>query len=166
MIFNISGFKEGFLDEVLYRQTFSSVFTVSSDSVYALPVGTDRRLIRVSRPVIQLQSHALDYSPHDEKFRAMVFGIDSVLWGIQFSYPQLFLDSRTKEAKAVVENGEFPNTRFFHTLQRWIRHHTIPTPFFVEGKRINVPIRLGKECLSWINNHPQLIKKNIKVWTS
>ena len=105
----------------------------------------------------------MDYSEHDGKFRPMVFGLDSVTWGLQFSYPQLFMDGRTKEAFAVVESEEFPNTALFHQLQRWMRQNTLPTPFLVDGKRVNSPIRLGKACLPWINRHPQLAPKHLQV---
>jgi hypothetical protein len=48
-------------------------------------------------------------------------------------------------------------------MQQWVRSHTIATPFEVEGKKVNVPIRLGKECLSRINSHPQLQAKGLRV---
>lgn len=146
-----------------YRLFFSTIFTKDPEALFVVPLGSCKQLLRVSKPVVQLQPHSLDYSMHDKKFRPMVFGLESVLWGIQFSYPQLFQDPVTKEPLNVDESDLFPNTELFKSLQRWIRHNTIPTPFLVEGKKINVPMRLGKRCLSWINFHPQLSLKNIKV---
>ena len=150
-------------DHVLYRSKFSPAMTLSTDSLFTIPVGDDRQIIRVSRPVIQLQSHNIDYSTVDKKFHSMVFGADSIAWGIQFSYPQLFQDNETKQVEMVKNNKAFPNSLLFQHLQKWIRKETIPTPFIAEGKLINVPMRLGKECLTWINQHPQLIRKNISV---
>src|ERR1700722_1912206 len=69
----------------LYRPYFNSVFTMESDFLYAMQTPDGRHLVRTSRPVIQLQTHSLDYSAHDQKFHPMVFGKDSILWGIQFS---------------------------------------------------------------------------------
>lgn len=146
-----------------YRPIFSSVFTTSQDLLYALHVGTDAQLLRVSKPVVQLQAHSLDYSKADGKFRPMVLGKDSVLWGVQFSYPQLFEDPKTHAAHKVNDSMEFPNTSLFRALQKWTRQFTVPTPFLVDEKLVNVPMRLGKNCFSWINDHPQLKTKGLKV---
>lgn len=149
--------------ESIYRQMFGTVLNKDPEALFAVSIGADRQLLRVAKPVIQMQPHSMDYSPYDGKFRTMVYGTDSILWGIQFSYPQLFQDPETKEAENVDESERFPNTQLFKGLQRWIRNHTIPTPFLVEGKKINVPMRLGKKCLNWINKHPQLAAKHIQV---
>ena len=146
-----------------FRQFFSSVFTKDNGALFTMPLGSEKQLLRLAKPVIQLQPHSLDYSTHDQKFRAMVYGLESVLWGLQFSYPQLFQDPETKDALQVDVSPYFPNTELFRNLQRWVRGHTVPTPFLVEGKKINVPMRLGLNCLEWINHHPQLSKKNIQV---
>jgi len=161
----VASLQEGKLPaESDYRQIFSAVFTQDPEALFSIPVGSDRQLMRIAKPVIQLQPHSLGYSQHDNKFRAMVFGTESILWGLQFSYPQLYQDPKTKEALSVDESPQFPNTSLFKNLQRWIRHHTIPTPFLVEGHKINVPMRLGNRCLSWINTHPQLKKHQIQVF--
>lgn len=150
-------------EEAHYRSIFSSVFTTTPDAVYALLLEEDQQLIRLSKPVIQLQSHRLHFSHDDNTFRSMTFGSDSILWGIQFSYPQLCQDAQTKEILPVDLRPEFPNTQLFKTLQRWVRDNTIPTPFIVNGQKINSPVRLGKECLPWINKHPQLIQKGFQI---
>jgi hypothetical protein len=148
-------------EDSIYRPMFASVLTVSSDHLYAMHVGTDKELIRINKPVIQLQAHNLDYSVVDGKFRSMVLGKDSVLWGLQFSYPQLYEDPQNYTVHKVDDN--FPNTSLFRALQKWMRLNTVPTPFIVDEKTINVPMRLGKSCFSWINNHPQLKKKGLRV---
>jgi hypothetical protein len=150
-------------EESVYRSFFNTIFTVSSDCLYAIPASNGRQLIRASKPIVQLQAHSMDYSILDGKFRSMVFGLDSILWGLQFSYPQLYLDPETKEILTIADNEMFPNTALFKKLQKWLRQETIPTPFQVGSNKINVPIRLGKKCLGWINKHPQLLKKNLAV---
>ncbi len=150
-------------EESTFRPAFSSVFTVTPEPLYAMELPDGRRLIRVAKPVIQLQPNAIDYSPHDNKFRSGVYGSDSVLWGIQFSYPQLYLDPKTKQPLKVIENDFFPNTHLFHQLQRWIREYTMPTPFRMQDKTVHVPIRIGKNCLSWVNHHPQMLHKKLAV---
>ncbi|MDP1834344.1 MAG: hypothetical protein Q8K75_00295 [Chlamydiales bacterium] len=144
-----------------FRQMFSSIFTRVLDALYALDLGEDQVIIRPCSPIVQSQLHRLGFSHIDNKFRSMVFGKDSLSWGIQFSYPQLFEDPDSKE---IVEVGdEFPNTALFKDLQRWIRHNTLPTPFMVNDERVNIPVRLGKQCFEWINNHPQLAQHQLKI---
>ncbi len=161
----VSILKEGKVPlELDYRSEFTSVITVSPDLIEVVPVEGGRQIIRVVKPVIQIQVHRLGYSVIEEKFRPMVKGKESITWGVQFSYPQLFQEA--EEVYKVDESELFPNTRLFHILQKWMRQQTIPTPFLVDGKKMNVPIRLGKNCFSWINRHPQLIEKNITVAVS
>lgn len=150
-------------DESIYRQLFGAIFTATANYVEAMQVKAEEQLIRVLKPVIQLQYHTLDYSSADHKFRSMVFGQESVVWGIQFSYPQLFEDPLTSEAHKVDVSPQFLNTALFRQLQSWVRQKTIPTPFVLNGKIVNVPMRLGKECLPWINRHPQLKAKGLSV---
>lgn len=148
-----------------YRTLFSSAMTVKEDHVYALHVGEEGQLIRIAKPIVQIQAHNLDYSTADGQFRPMVFGMNSVLWGIQFSYPQLYEDPKTHAPIKVEDNASFPNTSLFKAIQKWARENTVPTPFLVDGKVINVPMRLGKSCFEWINHHPQLTQKLYKVKT-
>lgn len=150
-------------DLSFYRPLFSPSMTVTTDAFFTVPVGDDRQIIRISKPVLQMQAHNIDYSTVDKKFHSMVFGIDSIAWGIQFSYPQLFQDNETRQVEQIKKGQAFPNTELFQLLQKWMRQHTIPTPFIADGKTINVPMRLGRECLPWINKHSQLVKKNISV---
>lgn len=146
-----------------YRHSFSPILTKNPDALYVILMGEDQQLIRAAKPIIQLQAHNIGYSPVDGKFRSMVFGNDSIPWGIQFSYPQLFQDNSTKQVEQTRHSPQFPNTELFQILQKWVRNHTVPTPFSVSGEEMNVPIRLGKQCLSWINRHPQLVAKNISI---
>lgn len=160
----IESFKQGRIpEESIYSSHFNSVFTRTPDAIYAIEIPNNRRLIRIGKPVIQLQPHWMDYSPHDDKFRSNVHGPNSILWGILFTYPQLYLDSMTKEPLKVVESEVFPNTQLYRLLQRWTRANTLPTPFRVEDKVVQVPVRIGKGCLEWIHNHPQLKIKNLKI---
>lgn len=160
----INSLKKGHLPEPpTYQPWFAPAMSTTPEALFTVPVGNDQQIIRISKPVVQLQSHTLDYSPIDKKFRPMVFGADSIPWGIQFSYPQLYQNPVTKQPEQVKSTPEFPNTALFHQLQRWMRQHTIPTPFIAEGILTNVPMRLGKKCLSWINAHPKLVSKNISV---
>ena len=139
----------------------SVAITTTDQMVKIIPISEQQEMVRATHPVIQLQMHRMGYSPLDGKFRPMVLGKDSISWGVQFSYPQLFQDGG--DAVKVDESENFPNTTLFRNLQRWIRKNSVPTPFEVDGKKVNVPIRLGKKCFPWINKHPQLIEQQIRV---
>lgn len=153
-------------DDSTFRHLFSAVFTVTPNALYSVLVDNDQHLIRVSQPTVQLQPHKMGYSKADEKFRSKTFGSDSISWGIQFSYPQLYKDHITQEIMEVGIDPHFPNTQLFRDIQRWVRYNTIPTPIVVDSKKTNLPIRIGKNCLSWINHHPQLIQQGMRITTN
>lgn len=156
--------KQGIVpEEKEYRPIFSSIFTLADDHVFQILVGADRRILRVEKPVLQLQVNQIAYSAADGKFRGMVFGKENILWGIHFSFPQLFQDAVTKDVFSVINDSRFPNAALYRQLQLWTRQNTLPTPFNVKGQRVNVPMRLGKACFSWINSHPHLVGSEICV---
>lgn len=160
----ISYLKKGQLPPIdSFRSLFSSFLSVTHAILYAIVPEEGLQLIKSTRPVVQMQLNHIHFSKEDGTFRPMVFGSDSISWGIQFSYPQLFQDPKTQEIYPIRETPFFPNTQLFKIFQRWNRQSTIPTPFVVEGKKVNAPIRIGKQCLNWINCHPQLVEKGIYV---
>ena len=148
-----------------YRARFYDSWTVDTDLLYAVPVGDRQQLIKSTKPLIQLQAHQIAYAQSDGRFRPMGMGKNAITWGIQFSYPQLYQDPKTQELEKVDQSERFPNTSLFRKLQQWVRKNTVPTPFEVDSKRSNVPMRLGKQCLEWINQHPQLREQGIRVLT-
>jgi len=155
----VQGIKEGHLIEE-NLPIFSSVFTSTRDVLYAMQLENGKVLIKPRLPVIQLQRHHFIYS---DTFHSGVIGTDSVTWGIQFSYPQLYLDPQTRAIGKVDRSEKFPNTLLFQRLAKWTRDHTSATPFLIDGKRVNQPMRLGKNCFSWINNHPGLKIRGLHV---
>ena len=146
-----------------FRKTFASLFTTQDLSLLcAQKIGEDRYLTRQKKPAVQLLLHHFFVSEIDGKFHPMVLSKESVSWGVQFCYPQLFQDPKTSIFYKV--DKSFPNTQFFITLMRWMRHHTMPTPFIYKGVRTNAPIRIGKSCFSWIQNHPDLKNRGITIY--
>jgi hypothetical protein len=146
-----------------FRRFFSSAISSSLETFYAIPVSNDKFLIKPSKPVLQLQAHHFFYSDLDGKFHPMVLSADSISWGLQISYPQLYQDPITRQVSKVIDSPIFPNTAVFTKLLKWMRSHTLPTPFQVKGARINSPIRVGKKSLAWLKNHPQLKQKGIDL---
>ncbi|MBS0622000.1 MAG: hypothetical protein JSR80_03465 [Verrucomicrobia bacterium] len=131
----------------------------SSEAVQRVEVAPGKMLWRSQLPVVQVQPHSLSYSPLNDTFYPLVRGKETISWGVQFSYPQLF--QKGKEIEKVDER--FPNTALYKALTRWIRHHTVATPFVVNGMKRRVPIRIGKKCLGWIHCHAQLKKQGLSV---
>jgi hypothetical protein len=146
-------------DEKNVRKFFSSIWTSSITPLYAIPAGK-KFLVKSKEPVIQLQRHHFFYSALDKKIHSMVMSPESIPWGIQFAYPQLFQDPTSQEIRGV---KECLNAPLFLKLARWMRTWTVPTPLILEGKRTNVPLRIGKEVLPWIGRHPKLKEQGIGV---
>jgi len=136
-----------------------SVHFGSIDPAALQPV---RSWLRPCRPVIEITPHRFAYSPLDGQFRSGVLGSEVVQWGVKLSYPQLFQNERG-EIERVVDSEDYPNTSWFRAAQRWVRRHTLATPFSVGGRLVRTPIRLGKGCLPWVNRHPQLAAQGLEV---
>ncbi len=150
-------------DESGLRRYFSSIFTVTREALYAMEAGKERLLVKTLKPVLQLQLHHFFVSTIDGKFHPMVLGKDSITWGVQFSYPQLYQHPVTQEFAKVVDSPDFPNTALYQRLAKWLRTNTAPTPFIFQGKRSNEPIRLGRRCFAWIANHPGLVEHGVQI---
>lgn len=160
----ISSLKQGLLPDIpKFRRAFSIVLTSTSDALFSCQVGENQYLLKVAKPIIQLQAHAMHFSKDDHKFRPMIFGPDTITWGLQFSYPQLYQDPQTLTIEKANSKEECPNASLFQNIRKWQRDSTIPTAFLVEGEKVNIPIRIGKECLSWINRHPSLVDQQLSV---
>lgn len=138
----------------------SPVLSVTPEALHPLSIEGDRQLYKPILPVVQMQGHALRYSREDRSFRSQLFGSDGIEWGVQLGYPQIYEEPKTH---AILPTRDLPNGSVFREIQSWVRHHTLPTPFIIEGERQNIPARLGKSCFSWINRHPDLIKKGITI---
>ncbi|MBI3236582.1 MAG: hypothetical protein HYZ48_02595 [Chlamydiales bacterium] len=155
--------KEGKVPEVkILQKFFSSIWSADPHAVYAMPVPGSQYLIKQVSPVIQLQAHSVFYSDLDGEFHPMVLSQESITWGIQFSYPQIFQDPKTQSIEKVSSTSL--NSHLFTKLKRWLREFTCAMPFCVENKRVNAPIRIGKKALEWIDFHPQLVQKGIRAW--
>lgn len=89
--------KQGQLpNEEEFRPLFSTVWTLTPDVLSVTKFEGKRELLRLKIPAVQLQPHFMAYSLEDGKFYSMVYGRDTLMWGIQFSYPQLYLEPERK----------------------------------------------------------------------
>lgn len=145
------------------RQILAAAFTMEAEALWKQEVPGGRFLIKMGKPVVQVQAHFFTYSPIDEVCRPMTMGSGSIFWGLQFSFPQIYQNPKTME---FCEADDSPNQALFQKIKQWVRDTTRATPFVVGGKRTNVPIRLGKACFSWVRRHPKLIEQKISVYGS
>lgn len=139
------------------RRTLACAFSPDPNALWLQKVGEERYLMKIAQPVVQVQAHYFAYSPLDGVFRPMSMGAESIFWGLQFSFPQIYQNPKTMELSEVGQSS------FFQNIREWVRETTRATPFTVEGKKTNVPIRLGKNCFTWIHSHPQLAARGIHV---
>jgi hypothetical protein len=139
-----------------YSAAFSCALSMGPEEFYALDVSANTMLVKPCLPVVQMQAHSMGYSVIDEQIYPMVRGPDTISWGIQFSFPSLFQDKKSVESSNTLKEERFRNNILFQEIQKWMRRHTRSTPMMVRQKVINLPIRIGHQCFSWINNHPKL----------
>lgn len=143
-----------------FHPLFSTVWSMTEKALYALEIEGGKQLLKPLEPVVQLQINQIRYSKEEHLFRTQVFSQDSLTWGVQVGFPNLYLNPETFEATST---REFANMSLFQAIQSWIRKHTRPTPFVIDGKKINAPIRIGKACFAWIHSHPQLKAQGISI---
>lgn len=158
----IEGLKEGKIpSDADLKTILAAALTAETDSLWKQEVPGGRFMIKMAQPVVQIQAHFFTYSEIDEVFRPMTMGEASIFWGLQFSFPQVYQDPKTMELKEIEDSA---NTELFRKIKQWVRDETRATPFVINEKRINVPIRLGKNCFSWIHLHPQLLARKMGVY--
>jgi len=143
------------------RKVLACAMTADLDSLWLQPVPQNRFITKIAKPVIQIQAHFFTYSSLDGEFRPMTMGMESIFWGLQFSFPQIYQNPRTMELLEVEESA---NSQLFEKVKKWVREISRATPFSVDGKRINSSIRIGKSCLEWVKSHPQLAAKQIGIF--
>lgn len=139
-----------------FRFYLTCALTKTLSALRAVDVGNNREIIIAYEPLLQMQIHRFTYSHQDATFHSMAFGDKSISWGVRISYPQLFQYPETRVVEDALNASTFVNAELFSKLRSWIRSSTQATPFMVDGKKVNNPMRIGKECFSWINNHAQL----------
>jgi len=153
----IEELKEGKVPNETLRGFSASAWVLDSSSVWLHQIPNGKYLARVNAPFLQCQIHQMGYSTVDGEFRSMILSQESIFWGLQFSFPQVYQHPKTGELFEVEDSS------FFKRVRTWAKEHSVPTPMVVDGKRVNIPIRLGKRCFPWINRHPQLRAKNLSV---
>ncbi len=158
----IEGIKAGKIpSDADLKRLLACAFTAETEALWKQEVPGGRFIIKMAGPMIQVQAHFFTFSPLDRVYRPMTMGSNSIFWGLQFSFPQIYQEPKTME---LMEVDESKNSELFQIIKQWVRDETRPTPFIHEEKKTNVPIRLGKNCFPWIHLHPQLLEQHIGVY--
>lgn len=142
---------------------FSSALSVDEEALYAQEISPNKFMAKPVKPLIQLQQHRFFFSKTAGNIQPMVMSAESIHWGIQFSYPQIFHDGIQGTFTKVTDEAQFPNTTIFKKFLKWSRDHTSPTTFVHENKVIATSLRLGKKCFEWIDRHAQLNSQGLQV---
>jgi hypothetical protein len=151
------------LKDLTYLSPISFFATSDSKSFVYRSFGDGRGMLHTYYPVLQIQAHAFAVSFDQKRFFPMVLGENSVSWGLQFSFPQLFEDPKTGEVIKVLHPNATCNSGMFSEFRQWVRHFTKAARFSLDGKECFSPLRLGKKCFSWINTHPQFKKHKLEI---
>ena len=148
------------LDRQIQRH-LSCALSVNADALYAHAVQPEKYMAKPLRPLVQMQQHRFFPSKTGGTINPMVMSPASIHWGIQLAYPQIFFDGASYSK--VSDETLFPNTALFTKLVKWLRAQTVPTTFLWDDKKVSTPIRLGKQCFTWIHNHAQLKEQGIGI---
>jgi len=120
------------------------IMTRDKNSVEAIEVREGKYLIKPLEPVIQIREHCFVIGI-DEVIHSMVYGKSAIRWGLQFAYPQLYVDPATKKVLEILKETRFKNTQLFKQLQKWMRYQTKPVTLKISEKKINATFRIGRE---------------------
>ena len=82
--------------------------TYDPKDVYAFEARPGQYILYPRYPVIQVREHQFMWTS-DDRIQTMVFGKDSIRWGLIFSYPQIFYDSKEKKIVQVLKERDSPN---------------------------------------------------------
>lgn len=148
-------------DRSTLRPFFSSAWTTSSQALIATPVPPDRLMLRPILPVVQLCAHFFLFSSKSKKFHSMVHGKETVPWGLQFSYPQLYAQSG--ELIYTLKNQELANNALFSSIKKWVRDETRPARFLAQNERVVATFRISPAAATWMRGHPSLKQLGLEL---
>lgn len=135
---------------------FAYAFTLSEDALYAIDFEQGYR-IKPKEAIVEITPHYMSFG--EEEVKSNVFGTDTLSWGIQFGFPQLYEDEQGEIRKHL----EAKNYPLFKEIQKYLRENTIPAKFKRGDQIIQSSIRVDKDAHDWVNQHPWLKTKNITL---
>lgn len=130
--------------------SFALTLACSDDVFYAMPLGSDKFLIRQTQPCVQMQHHQFIISDVDGSFHSGVCAQDAISWGLTFIFPQVYKDIQTKQFVELTKQSLNAERQLFERLQYWVRHNTVPCKFEGYGTQT---FRMGKKVQAYANHH-------------
>lgn len=147
-----------------FKKYFYLFLSSNTNDIYIRKIGEKKEALTINSPLVEVKPICLTISSVDQSIRVMPLNPNGILWGFRFSFPQIIQKGGGHDIEQI-DFQKHPNGQLFKRLRTWMRENTKPTPFIINEKKVNLPIRLGKKCFSWINYHPQF-NELIKVAVS
>ncbi len=136
-------------------------FTVLKEDLYLMNLSQNRFLLKIKNPVVQVHPYFFRFSKQNRSFLSNVYAEDSIFWGLQFSFPQIFQDEDLNLHK--VHPQTFANAALFQKMRRWIRKHTSPISFEFEGEKIVTSMRASPQLFCLLQKYPKLIELGLNI---
>lgn len=146
------------------QRLLNSSLSSTTDAIAELKLADGRSLLRPTLPLIQINPLRLYYSQELASIKSQVYGSDTIAWGIQLSYPQLFKDQGSGDViSTLTPDSPLPNTALFKALQKWMRRNTKICTFKSGDMTISSNVRITPRALEWASSHPQLKEHNLHL---
>jgi hypothetical protein len=141
---------------------FQSVWTASLETVYQIEIGAHRAILKIAKPSIIATPYKILYSKEEERFFPMILNKEAHSLGLQLSYPQLYLDPKSRELNKVLLN-DFVNNAFFKKIRAWFRKHTYPLQVEIEGIKKVMPLRVTESVKPIISKMKWIEEAKIRL---
>jgi hypothetical protein len=147
-----------------YKKQLCCALSRTLDPFYLIQLQVEKFLVKLKTPAIRMQQFHFHYIADQDDFLT-TYNLDhSISWGLELSFPQFYQDPETCLPVEIFKDVIHPNTQLFKAMQKWMRDHTLPVPFLIEGQKKVAPFRIGKKCFEWINLYPSLSNKGLKIY--
>lgn len=127
----LQGEKKEYLKEILPLALTSDPHDLSLKKL-----ADERVLVCIRKPLVLVRPHYFAISELDQRITKG----NAIFWGIQFSYPLVYIDPVTQQIK---EGMKAPNAALFTYLRKWARSHTKLAHFKMRGELIKSPYRIS-----------------------
>lgn len=160
-IFEYKAYLEGLSKEE--GEGFPAVgMTCDREAMEFSEVRQDGWLAKPQLPIVQMRQHTFIMTM-DGRLQSSSYSASAIRFGIEFAYPQLFVDPTSQKIVEIRKEERYSNNEIFMKLTKWMRNHTKPTPILWKDKKINATFRLGKSALPFVVDHADLKREQINI---